>query len=311
MRVLVTGGAGFVGSHLLSALVAAGHAVTAVDNLASGSIANLAQRVHFIKADVRSPLEQMLLEVRPEVVIHLAAQTSVPDSIKEPGHDLAVNIGGTVNTMSAAAAAGARKFVYISSAAVYGVPQTLPLTEASAPSPLSPYGLSKRTAEEYVRMLGAQHGLAYTILRPANIFGPRQTTDGEGAVIPAFLNRFLMGQAPVIHGDGSQIRDFMYVTDMARAIIQALHHSDGLTLNVSTGVGITVLEVWQRLAAVLGWTDAPRFGPLRAGDIPRSIMANDAAREHLQWTPTTPFIMGLQETVTWARQAEVAATLSR
>lgn len=307
MNVLVTGGAGFLGSHLVELLLAAGHAVTVLDNLTTGSAANVPAGARLLQADVRTPLAEAFAAARPRVVVHLAAQVSVPASLADPGHDLAVNAGGTVNVLAAAARAGARKVVLVSSAAVYGIPPALPIQESSPAAPLSPYGLSKWTAEQYVRLLGARHGLAYTILRPANIYGPRQTAEGEGAVVPSFLDRFLSGRDPVIHGDGSQTRDFIYVADMARAILQALDRADGLTLNVSSGTGTPIRDLWHLLAGLLGWRRAPVYGPPRPGDIPHSVMDNTAARQHLHWEPQVALASGLAQTVAWARLAEVAA----
>lgn len=307
MRVLVTGGAGFLGSHVVQELLVSGHEPVVLDNLTTGFAANVPVSVPLMRADVRTDLAELFAATRPQVVIHLAAQVSVPVSVQDPATDLAVNVNGTVNVLEAAARAGVRKLIAVSSAAVYGDPQSLPLTEESPTHPLAPYGLSKLTAEQYVRLLGRLRGIAYTILRPANIFGPCQVAAGDGAVVPTFLDRFRSGQDPVIHGDGSQSRDFIYVRDMARAISQAMAHGDGLTLNVSTGVRTSVNALWHALAHYTGWRRPPVHAAPRAGDTAHSVMANDLARGVLHWEPTVTLEAGLAETVSWALAAEAAA----
>lgn len=306
MRILVTGGAGFLGSHVVDWLLRAGHGVTVLDNL-SAPAARRRPGTPFLQADVCNPLDGLLAAARPEAVVHLAAQVSVPAAVADPRNDLAVNGLGTVNLLAAAARAGARKLIFVSSAAVYGVPEALPLTEDSPTRPVSPYGLSKLTAENYVRLLGDQYGLAWTILRPANLYGPLQVSGGDGAVVPAFLQRFLAGQDPVIHGDGTQTRDFVHVADMAAAIAAALARADGLTLNVGSGIATSVLSLWQHLAGLLGWRRPPVFGAPRPGDIPHSVLASAAARQHLGWAPRVPLAAGLAETLAWARAAAEAA----
>ncbi len=302
MRILVTGGAGFIGSHVVDLLISEGHNVTVLDNLSSGRIDNLNPAVRFLENDIREPLDQAFSGVQPDVVIHLAAQVSVPDSVQRPDHDLSVNLVGTVNVLMSAARAGVKKVIFVSSAAVYGTRQELPLREDSAAGPVSPYGLSKLSAEEYVRLLCNLHGMQYTILRPANAYGPRQRSEGEGAVIPAFLGQFLNGKDPVVHGTGEQTRDFIYVGDIATAVMRALTRAEGLTLNISTGRGESVLSLWSALADLTGWERPPRFGPHRSGDITHSIMANDAARAELDWEPRTGLLDGLASTVAWARR---------
>jgi UDP-glucose 4-epimerase len=309
MRIVVTGGAGFLGSHVVELLLRKQHEVTVLDDLSTGSISNLHDQAQFVRLSVcDSTLADVFHRLRPHAIIHLAAQVSVPVSVEQPGRDAAVNIGGTVNVMTASAAVGARKVVALSSAAVYGVPESLPLSERSRTRPLSPYGLSKLTGEHYVRLLGDKLGVPYTVLRPANIYGPRQTTEGEGAVVPAFLARFLSNRDPVIHGTGEQTRDFIFVTDMARAILQALHLADGATLNISSGVRTSIRELWSELASLLGWDRAPVHVGVRPGDIDHSAMANGAARAQLDWGPRVPLTDGLARTVeSWIASSEAAA----
>lgn len=306
MRILVTGGAGFLGSHLVEMLIGEGHDVSVVDTLRSGRRENLKARVRFFETDIRAPLDQIFLAVQPDILLHLAAQVSVPDSMQNPALDLDINVAGTINLIETAVRFKVKKLVTISSAAVYGVPQHLPLSEEISGVPLSPYGLSKLAGEHYVRLLCSNHDLPYTILRPANIYGPGQRSEGEGAVVPAFLTRFLAKQDPVIHGDGSQTRDFVYVEDMARAVRCAMTRADGLTLNVSSGTAVSVFQLWSAIARTLGWERPPVFGPHRSGDIPHSVMANSEAVRHLQWLPRVSLEDGVARTIAWAIRHQAA-----
>ncbi|WP_273381250.1 NAD-dependent epimerase/dehydratase family protein [Symbiobacterium thermophilum] len=307
MKVLVTGGAGFIGSHLVEMLLAANHAVTIVDNCSTGSADNVAPEAHLIVRDIRESLDGVFADSRPEVVVHLAAQVSVPRSVSAPTEDASVNITGYVNLVQTAARFGVRKVIMVSSAAVYGQPVSLPLTEDAPLAPVSPYGLSKLVGEHYTRLLCTQYGLSYTILRPANVYGPRQTSGGEGSVIPSFLERFTNGFDPVIHGDGRQTRDFVFVEDMAQAIIAALTLGDGCTLNVGTGNAVSILDVWKTLASLVGWKRAPQFGPARAADIEHSVMDSRAAFRILGWRPTVDLPEGLARTVEWWQNGRRAA----
>lgn len=309
MRVLITGGAGFVGSHVVDLLAKHRHEVFVVDDLSTGTRQNLNSAAQFVCMDVRQPVEEVFQSFRPEVVVHLAAQVSVPRSTADPYLDVAINVGGTIQVMEAAARAGARKVVTVSSAAVYGNPFSLPIREENPTNPLSPYGLSKLTAEHYVRLLCRTRGMAFTILRPSNLYGPRQKPERDGAVVASLLSDFLAGKDPVIHGDGSQTRDFLHVADMAQAISQALIRGDGETLNVSSGAAISVRALWDKLALLLGWQRAPLFGPPRSGDILHSWMSNDRAYTVLGWAPTIGLEEGLARTVAYLsdRQATVVA----
>lgn len=308
MRVLITGGAGFVGSHLSRYLLERDHSVLVVDDLSTGLARNIAPGALFEQVNICSPLDPVFQGFGPELVVHLAAQVSVPESVVSPAQDLAINVGGTINVLRASRRVGARKVIYLSSAAVYSSSNNLPLTEVSTLAGESPYGLSKLTSEHYVKLLGALWDVNYTILRPANIFGPGQRAHGDGAVVPTFLNRFLAGDDPVIHADGSQTRDFVYVRDVVRAIVQAFDRAAGRTLNISSDCGTSIRELWYLMAGILGWTRPPMFGPARAGDIAHSVMSNQAAQKYLEWTPEVALEQGLAETITWTRMSNVAAT---
>lgn len=301
MRVLVTGGAGFIGSHVVDQLVDLGHTVAVVDNLSTGSSKNIRNCVKFYEADIREQLAPVFAETMPEVVIHLAAQVSVSASVGDPVNDAAINLGGTVNIVDLARQAGVRKVVAFSSAAVYSHADS-PIREDYSAAPRSPYGLSKWAGEQYIRLLCGQHNLQFTILRPANVFGPRQIAQGEGAVVPALLQQFLKRDGrPIIHGAGAQVRDFIFVEDVATAVAKTLELADGLTLNLSSGIGTTITDLWFILASLVGWTSPPIHGKPRDGDIPYSVLDNSLAQHALSWVPRTTLKTGLEETVGWLR----------
>lgn len=251
-------------------------------------------------------MNEIFSTVRPEVVVHLAAQVSVPSSLEDPGLDLSVNVGGTLNVLMAAGQAKSRKIIFFSSAAVYGSPTQLPITEESPVKGLSPYGLSKLTAENYIALLCDRLGLTYTVFRPANIYGPRQSPTGDGAVIPSFLSCFLSGRDPVIHGDGTQTRDFVHVCDVAQAVNRALFTADGSVLNLSSGAATSIAELWHMIAERIDWDRPPVYGPPRPGDIAHSVLSNVKAQSLLGWTPAVQLGEGLEETISWAKQERLS-----
>ncbi|BDG62440.1 UDP-glucose 4-epimerase [Caldinitratiruptor microaerophilus] len=306
--MLVTGGAGFIGSHVVEALVGAGHRVEVLDDLSTGDLRHLPAGVPLHRADVASPEAAALVEaLRPDAVLHLAAQVSAAASVRDPVADLRANALGTLNVLEACRRAGVRRFVYASSAAVYGQPERLPLSEDAPLRPLRPYGASKLAGEVYVRLYGDLYGLDFVILRFANVYGPRQAVTGEGAVVPAFATAMLAGTGgrgpgPVVHGDGRQTRDFVHVRDVARAHLLALWAGSGAILNLATGRAVTVLDLWRRIAALTGWDRPPVFGPPRPGDIPHSVLDPSRARQALGWEPATGLDEGLRETVAYYRE---------
>ena len=299
-RVLVTGGAGFVGSYVARALLDAGHAVVVLDDLSSGWATNVPLGVRLVEGDIRDAggLAHILAQAQPQGVVHCAAQVSVGASVADPLNDSERNITGTVKLLTAAAAAGVRSFVYSSSAAVYGTPGSVPIVETHPTRPLSPYGLSKLTAERYVTLLGQQFGLEWVCLRYANIYGPGQRAlGGDGAVIPTFLQAFAAGRDPVIQGDGEQTRDFVYVEDVARANLLALTGGVTGVFNIGSGKAISINDLWKAEASLLGWDRPPVYGPPRPGDIRDSVLSAEAAARELGWVPTTEFGAGLRATV--------------
>lgn len=298
MKIVITGGAGFIGSHVADAYLAAGHQVIVIDNLSTGKRARVPSAARFIEADITRPdLGDLLMTLRPEVVNHHAAQASVALSVREPLFDAVQNISGTINLLEAAHRADVKKFIYISSGgAMYGDPQRLPMDESHLVNPVSPYALSKYTGEEYVRLYGAQHGLAWTSLRYANVYGPRQDPLGEAGVVAIFCQNLADGVVPTIDWDGEQTRDFVYVGDCARANLLALEGGVGQAYNVGTGVGTSINALHRHLSAVVGQDQEPRRGPRRPGDVRHSYLDCAKIERDLGWRPQVKLREGLERT---------------
>lgn len=297
MNILVTGGAGFIGSHIANLLVEAGHSVTVLDSLAHGRADRLSPGIRFLRADITDPaLAGLIAPIGPEVVIHEAAHVSVPGSIKDPLADARINILGTINLLEACVASGVRKVIYPSSAALFARVAYLPIDENHPVSFGSPYGISKYTAEHYLAVYRALYGLEYTILRYANVYGPGQDSGGEGGVVAVFAQAMRSGITPTINGDGTATRDFIYVGDVARANLAALTGLDGATVNVSTGIPTTIRALYDELARLLGFDEPPIFGPPRPGDILHSYLST-ALADALVPFPRTPLVQGLSRMV--------------
>jgi len=298
MHILVTGGAGFIGSHVVEAYRAAGHRVSVVDDLSRGRRENLPPEVPLYEIDIRSPeLAALFDRIRPEVVNHHAAQVSVSRSVRRPAEDAAINIVGLVNVLQQAARVEARKVLFSSSVAVYGDPQYQPCDEPHPCQPLSPYGLSKLTGERYVRLFGRIHGLDYTLFRYGNVYGPRQDTEGEAGVIALFARAMVDGAPTTIDGDGAQTRDFVYVGDVARASVLALEVGSAETLNLGTGRAVSINALWRTLRDLTGYQGRERHGPPRAGDIRHMVLDVSHAAETLGWRAQVRLDEGLARTV--------------
>ncbi|OAT80233.1 SDR family oxidoreductase [Desulfotomaculum copahuensis] len=304
MQVLVTGGAGFIGSHLVEQLLSGGADVAVLDDLSRGSLANLDSRAALYHGDIRDAgfVRETLDRVRPEVVLHHAAQVDVQISVADPALDAAVNTGGAINLLEACRTAGVRKVVYASSAAVYGDPVYLPVDEKHPLNPLSGYGISKHTAEHYLAAYRALYGLEFTVLRYANVYGPRQDATGEGGVVAIFTDRLLRGEPPRIFGDGEQTRDFVYAGDVAAANLAALDKGDGRVLNVGTGRAVTVNRLLALLQELTGVSLSAEYCPPRPGDIRDSYLDCTAAQEALGWRADTGLRDGLARTVACCRK---------
>ena len=301
MNAVVTGGAGFIGSHLVDELIFAGHRVHVIDDLSGGAKGHVHPEAVLHALDIRSPeIQDVLADVKPHAVFHQAAQVDVSRSLNDPAHDASVNILGTLNLIRASAESGVQKFIYASSCAVYGDIHQELIDESAPAAPISFYGISKLTPEAYLRVFHALRGLRFTILRYANVYGPRQTAKGEGGVVAQFLDRIRQGLPPVIHGDGEQTRDFVYVKDVARANVAAWHRGDNETVNVATATGTSVNQLLARIAAIHGSEINAISAPPRAGDIRHSRLDNQKARAALGWTPQHGMDQGLAETYTHA-----------
>lgn len=303
MKVLVTGGAGFAGSHIADALLAAGHEVVIVDNLATGSEHNVPQAAAFFNMDINDPqLFDLIKEEGIEAICHQAAQVKVTDSITHPDHDAHVNIIGTIKLLEAARHLKLKRFLFAGSAAIYGQPDYLPVDEEHPQRPMSFYGLSKKVDEEYIRMYGELFGVNYMILRYANIYGPRQGRIGEGGVVSIFMENMIKGLPVTIEGDGGATRDYIYIEDVAKAVVIALESDVVGTVNVSTETQVSVNELFDTMKRVVGYPQDAVRGPARIGDIYLSSLSNRRIGDLLpQWRPQTSLEDGLQKTVAWGR----------
>jgi UDP-glucose 4-epimerase len=307
MRVLVTGGAGFIGSSLVHALIGGGSQVGVIDDFSTGSMANVHPAVWLRRMDILDPgLSDAVAEFAPEAVVHLAAQTDVSRSFADPERDRAVNVSGTAAVACAAAGAGARRVLSASSAAVYGVPESLPLREDAPKRPANPYGVSKLAAESALAEALSGTGVDFASMRFSNVYGPRQDWRGEGGVVAIFAARLAAGERPVIYGDGRQTRDFIYVGDVVAFIAEALESAaplagpmpDGPAYNVSTGNAVSVLQVAAYLSAASGVLKQPEPRPARQGDIADSAL-DPAKAAALGWHAAQPIDSGLAFTWRW------------
>ncbi|MCT9931233.1 NAD-dependent epimerase/dehydratase family protein [Planotetraspora sp. A-T 1434] len=301
MRALVTGGAGFIGSTLVDRLISDGHEVAVVDDLSSGRNRNPQAPLHVM--DVRDPALGSLAEQwRPEVVCHLAAQISVRKSVADPVHDARLNVEGTVNVLEAARRAGTRKVVFASSVAVYGRPAVIPVPGDAPTDPRSPYAASKLSGETYLSAYSGLYGLEYTTLVLSNVYGPRQSPDGEAGVVAIFTDALLSGRPTVLYGDGSQTRDYIFVEDVVDGFARACGpDGNGRRFNLGTGLQTTDRELHSLVAAAAGAPDEPAFEPPRLGDLPAMAVDPAPALETLGWRPRHDLPQGLKATVEWAR----------
>jgi UDP-glucose 4-epimerase len=306
MRTLVTGGAGFIGSAVVDSLAANGHDVYVVDDLSSGRLANFEEarrqgETKFHRFDIRDErLGELFEQVRPEVVCSLAAQPSVPASVADPVHDADVNVLGLLRLLDACVATGVRKIVHASSGGtIYGPQKKLPVRETARGRPISPYGISKHAGEDYLRFYASEHGLEFTSLALANVYGPRQDPHGESGVVAIFATKLVRGQAPRIDGSGDQTRDFVFVDDVAHAFVRACEAGSGETVNIGTGVETSINELYRLMAAAAGFTEAAIYGPARPGDVLHSALDPSKAAKVLGWKSWTTLPEGLRRTIDW------------
>ena len=306
MKILVTGGAGFIGSHVVDAYVSAGHEVAVIDNLSSGQSGNVNPAAQMNRLDIRDQegVAATIASFKPEIVNHHAAQSEVPKSVADPMYDASVNIVGGLNILKASVDHGVKKLIFSSTGgALYGEPDVVPADEDHPVRPLSPYGTSKYSFEQYLGTFMRTFGLEYTVLRYANIYGPRQDFMAEeGRVIAIFASRMLAGKAVTIDGDGEQSRDMLHVADVATANILALDRGAGGVYHVSTGIPVTINDLFRKLALLTDYKLAPNYGPARKGDVYRIALDNSRARRDLGWEPRMQLEEGLSLTVDYFRE---------
>lgn len=312
MRLLVTGGAGFIGSHTVDALVSAGHTVAVLDDLSTGFRENIHPETVFYEVDItqESDVIHAFGEFKPEGVIHLAAQMDVRVSTRKPAFDATVNVLGSLNVILASVASGTRKIVYASTGgAVYGNPAYLPVREDHPINPISQYGITKHTVEHYLYLYRLNHGLEFTVLRYPNVFGPRQNPKGEAGVIAIFARQLLLGRDCLIFGDGEQVRDYVYVDDVVAANVRALTVGDGLILNVGSGIGQSVNDIHAALISALGVKLQPVHVDPRVGEVAGIVLDASRARAALGWEPKVSFTEGVVQTISYLRSLQVAGLL--
>jgi UDP-glucose 4-epimerase len=305
-NVVVTGGAGFVGSHVAELVRDRGHDVTVVDDLSSGKRENVPEGCRLVELDITdAPAVERAIE-GAAFVCHLAAQASVTVSVKEPDRDLAINVAGTLNVCAAAAAAGAPVVFASTGGALYGDNAPIPTPEGSPTEPLAPYGASKLAGEAYVGTWSRLHDASNVVLRLGNVYGPRQSFDGEAGVVAIFSHCLLHGQPPTVYGDGTQTRDYVYVGDVARAFLLAGESGRAGTYNVGTGIGSSVLELLDSLERSAGVSVERKSEPLRKGELRASALDSSRIRDELGWEPTVGLDEGLAQTFAWYRASESA-----
>jgi UDP-glucose 4-epimerase len=301
MRVVVTGGAGFIGSHLADALLARGDRVSVVDDLSAGRPARLDGRATLHKAGITdaAALRAVVSGAQPELICHLAAQIDVRVSVTEPARDAQINIDGTVNVLEAARQVGARVLFASSGGALYGRDAPVPSPEDVPPQPESPYGIAKYCAECYIGLYNRLHGTRHSVLRLANVYGPRQDPGGDAGVIPIFCAAALAGQDAPVYGDGTQTRDYVYVGDVVRAFLAAAGTGQPGTWNIGTGVETSVLDLAQAIGGASGRPLHPQLRPARPGELQRSVLAVGLAERELGWRAATGLAHGISAVYHW------------
>ncbi|MDD3225192.1 MAG: GDP-mannose 4,6-dehydratase [Clostridium sp.] len=303
MKVLITGGAGFIGSQVADLLIDNGYEVCIIDSLVHGNTKNVNSRAKFYKADIRDKeIFDIFKNEKPDFVIHNAAQISVPNSIDDPIEDASINIIGSINVLEAARMAGVKKVVYPASAAIFGEPRYLPIDEDHPLEMLSGYGVTKHTVEHYLKVYKSMYNIDYISLRCANIYGPRQDSSGEGGVVAIFCEKMLKDEIPSIYGDGDQVRDFVYVKDVAKAFLMAIKSNKNGIYNVATNTKLTINELYKTINKILNKDIKCVYKEERKGDIRESYMSFDKIKSEFGWKPEIDITQGLKETIDYYRK---------
>ena len=308
MNILITGGAGFIGSHLQDRLLELGHEIAVIDSLRTGKKENLDPKTKFYQVDIREgeEIKKIFQEFQPEIVFHLAAQNSVPYSMDHPLEDAETNVLGMMNLLEASKEVKFKKFIFSNTGgALYGDVEDvdLPLAEDFITlRPSSFYGVSKRCAEEYLKLYGNLYGIGWVSLRYANVYGPRQDGSQEIGVTAIFIHKLIHKEAPTINGDGSHTRDYVYVSDVVDANIKALDFTGNDYFNISTEVETSNKQVYETVAGILNFKEKPNYGSARPGDPLRSCLSNKKAKEILGWTPKVTFKEGVQKTIDYYKK---------
>jgi len=307
-RVLVTGGAGFIGSHVVDALIELGHQVVVIDDLSASRRRNVNPKANFHQMDIRSPeLQTLFEEERPDYVNHHAAQVDVRRSTKDPLHDARVNILGSINLLECSSKYKVKKFIYASTGgALYGEPDYLPCDETHPVRPISPYGASKYAVELYLRIYRAHYGLDYTVLRYPNVYGPRQDPFGEAGVVAIFSLQMLLREQVTINGNGDQERDFLYVEDCVKANLLSMESGSGQVYNLGTGKGTSINHLFEEMRRLTGYSRDPVHGPPKPGEVFRICLDAGKAKKELRWRPTVRLDGGLEHAVTHLERKIVA-----
>lgn len=301
MRVIVTGGAGFIGSHVADAFAARGDDLTVIDDLSAGRLARLSDQaaLHKVSVTDAASIAEVVRSVRPDLICHLAAQIDVRASVTQPAADASTNVIGTINVLEAARLAGARVLFCSTGGAIYGRDAPIPSLEDVLPLPESPYGIGKYCAEQYVGLYNRLHQFSHSVLRLANVYGPRQDPTGESGVVPIFCSQALKGSRPTIFGDGSQTRDYVYVGDAVAAFLAAADQHRPGTWNVGTGIEVSVLELARVVGEATGQTMDPKFAAARPGELQRSALAVERAWRDLGWKAKTGLADGVRAVCQW------------
>ena len=302
MKILVTGGAGFIGSNIVDTYIAAGHEVAIVDNLTTGKKENLNPKAEFFPVDIRdNRLHEVIAEFLPDIINHHAAQIDVRKSVTDPIFNAEINELGTLNLLEAAVKVKIKNFIFASTGgAIYGeVKEKNGADENHPQEPISPYAITKRSVEMYLHAYHVNNGLNYTVLRYGNVYGPRQDPLGEAGVIAIFCGKMLKGETPTIYGDGRQLRDYVYVGDVAAANLSALVKGENQIVNIGTGVGTSVNELFAHLKELLNFKSEAKYAPARAGELFRSVLNADKAAKVLGWKPKEDMKSGLKLTLDW------------